>query len=165
MPSIRNIAKPPYVPYFVTKYPETWETLSVPESWLTVTTSQIDLTADELREERSYEYHRQVEDYKRESRVWARIQQDRADAKAAKATAAAAAAAIIQARMNSPEYKAKRDAINARRKALITEMGAENKRWNAIAVAAEAARPKTAREQRAIARNNVRARDALKASE
>lgn len=168
MPISKNNTKAPCVPYFVEKYPETWETLSVPKSWLTVTTSKIDLTRAELRVERSDEYRRQVEDYKRESRLWARIQQDRADAKVAKKAAADAAAVVaatnkaaIQARLNSPEYKAERDAIIARREAYLNECEAKNKHWNAIAAAAEAARPKTDREQRAIARNAVRTRDAL----
>ena len=166
MPSIRKIAKAPCVPYFVTKYPETWDTLSVPESWLTVTTTMAGLTATQLRDERSEQYIMQVEEYKRASRIWDRIQRDRADAKAAKEAVVVAADAAHRAFINSPEEVAKR----AARKALFNSpeevakrdayVAAHNAVLAARAAAAEAARPTTARELRVIARAAVAARQA-----
>ena len=142
----------PHVPYFVGKYPDTWDTMSVPESWLTVTTSKIDLTPDELREERSDEYRSQVEDYKRESRLWNRIEQDRADAKATQVAKDAVREAERQARLNSPEHKAAQAAAAKTRAATAAAKKIAAAEREAQATAKAAAKPKTARDLRADAR-------------
>lgn len=129
--------------------------MSVPESWLTVTTSKIDLTSDELREERSDEYRSQVEDYKRKSRLWNRIQQDRADAKAAQAAEEDAKELVRQERLNSPEHKAAvaAAAVTRATRALAKKVADAEREARVTATAAAAAlKPKTARALRAEAR-------------
>jgi hypothetical protein len=143
--------QPPHF-YAVEKYPNKWETMSMPKSWKSVTTTAAD-NPDWL-EDRQQLWKNMRLDYIKQKAIWDRIQQDRKDAKFKTMRNQVVREAARVARLKSTEFKAEREATAARRRALKAAAATAEAERQALKTLEEASRPKTARELRAEKKAN-----------
>ncbi len=128
------------VPYFVEKYPNTWETMSMPESWKSVSTSAGD--NEDWLYERSKIFHQTRRNYIRNKELRDRRERDRKNAEFRKLRNSVVKEAARTARKKSPEYKAEKER-KAAEKAEKAEKEAKDR------ASREASLPKSARTLRA----------------
>ena len=128
------------VPYFVEKYPNTWETMSMPESWKSVSTSAGD--DEDWLYERSKIFHETRRNYIRDKELRDRRERDRKNAEFRKLRNSVVKEAARTARKKSPGYKAEKER-KAAAKAAKAEKAAKDR------ASREASLPKSARTLRA----------------